>query len=63
MSLTELLRRTMTLKHGIQPTSEYENYRRRAYRDIQEMWFYVRFKLKSLQKENRHLGDQGQRGS
>ena len=55
MSLTELLRRTMTLKHGIQPTSEYENYRRRAYRDIQEMWFYVRFKLKSLQKDNRQL--------
>ena len=34
-----------------EPTREYETYRRRAYRDVQELWFYARAKLESLKKE------------
>ena len=38
-----------------EPTREYESYRRRAYRDVQEMWFYVRSKLESLKKDKSQL--------
>lgn len=33
-----------------EPSREYETYRRRAYRDVQELWFFVRSKLESLGK-------------
>ena len=39
----------------IEPTREYESYRRRVYRDVQEMWFYVRSRLESLSADNSQL--------
>ena len=33
------------------PSKEYENYRRRAFRDTQEMWFFARSKLDGLIKD------------
>ena len=45
-SLKETLRRSLK----IEPTREYEIYRRRVYRDVQEMWFYVRSKLESVMR-------------
>ena len=38
-----------------EPTREYESYRRRAYRDVQEMWFYMRSKLAALKKDKSQL--------
>ena len=38
-------------KLNTEPSKEYENYRRRAYRDIQELWFFARAKLESIKKE------------
>jgi len=38
-----------------EPTREYESYRRRAYRDVQEMWFYIRSKLEALKKDKSQL--------
>jgi len=37
------------------PSKEYENYRRRAYRDTQELWFFVRTKLEGLIKDKAKL--------
>ena len=34
-----------------EPSREYETFRRRAYRDVQEMWFFTRAKLNALKKE------------
>ena len=39
-----------------EPSREYETYRRRAYRDVQELWFFVRSKLEALGKEGSNLG-------
>ena len=39
----------------IEPTREYESYRRRVYRDVQEMWLYVRSRLESLSADNSQL--------
>ena len=39
-----------------EPSREYETYRRRAYRDVQELWFYIRSKLESLGKGSTNLG-------
>ena len=39
----------------IEPTREYESYRRRVYRDVQEMWFYIRSKLEALKKDKSQL--------
>jgi len=33
------------------PSKEYENYRRRAFRDTQELWFFARSKLEGLSKD------------
>ena len=38
-------------KYQSEPSREYESYRRRAYRDVQELWFFARSKLESLKKE------------
>jgi len=37
------------------PSKEYENYRRRAFRDTQELWFFARSKLDSLVKDKSKL--------
>jgi len=37
------------------PSKEYENYRRRAYRDTQELWFFARSKLDGLIKDTSKL--------
>ena len=39
-----------------EPSREYETYRRRAYRDVQELWFFVRSKLDALGKGDSNLG-------
>ena len=39
-------------KLNSEPSKEYENYRRRAFRDIQELWFFARAKLESIKKES-----------
>ena len=46
---------SLDTKLSIEPSREYESYRRRVYRDVQEMWFYVRSKLESLKKDGNHL--------
>lgn len=38
-------------KYQSEPSREYESYRRRAYRDVQELWFFARSNLESLKKE------------
>lgn len=38
-----------------EPSKEYENTRRRAYRDVQEWWFYARSKLDMLKKEGKEV--------
>jgi len=45
----EILDNKVTNEEG--PSKEYENYRRRAYRDTQELWFFVRSKLEGLTKD------------
>jgi len=37
------------------PSSEYENYRRRAFRDTQELWFFARSRLEGLSKDKMKL--------
>jgi len=37
------------------PSKEYENYRRRAFRDTQELWFFARSKLEGLSKDKLKL--------
>jgi len=37
------------------PSKEYENYRRKAYRDTQELWFFARSKLDNLIKDTSKL--------
>ena len=37
------------------PSKEYENYRRRAFRDTQELWFFARSKLEGLPKDKLKL--------
>ena len=39
------------LSPGPGPAPEYEAYRRRAARDVQELWLYARARLGSLQQE------------
>ena len=39
----------------IEPTREYESYRRRVYRDVQEMWFYIRSQLEALSADTSQL--------
>ena len=36
-----------------EPSKEYESMRRRAYRDVQELWFFARSKLDLLKKESK----------
>ena len=36
-----------------EPSREYETTRRRAYRDVQEWWFFARSKLDLLKKEGK----------
>ena len=38
---------------GSEPSREYETVRRRAYRDVQELWFFARSKLDLLKKEGK----------
>ena len=33
-----------------EPSKDYESYRRRAYRDVQELWFFARAKLEAIKK-------------
>jgi len=40
------------------PSSEYEHYRRRAYRDTQELWFFARSKLDGLMKDKSKVEQQ-----
>ena len=37
------------------PSNEYENYRRRAFRDTQELWFFARSRLEGLAKDKSKL--------
>ena len=63
--ITEILKRSISGNADVdpklsstlvnEPTREYESYRRRAYRDVQEMWFYIRSKLEALKKDKSQL--------
>jgi len=44
---------SLVSKMGSEPSREYETVRRRAYRDVQELWFFARSKLDLLKKEGK----------